>query len=243
MCIPFPRRPYLGSVRGSTRVLLCRPRLPAISLSLLFFKAPASSTLGACLTAFCVSRPPCLYVSPCPRMQYMNSQGYCHLDMSLENTLVDCDLLNVSIIDFGMSLKIPKDNEGRRQVAVLRVCHQAVLSKMAQTARPPLLHRVRAKGTSFSYVKHKPFVSLKAILRMCLCAIGGFRAFPVERASRCPRSWRCVLQRGCVYSRRLAPFRLVYCRMMSAPDCRRPKQSNCPPEMFKNEVSDPVFGK
>lgn len=44
----------------------------------------------------------------------MHSHGVCHADMSLENVLVDDTRSNAFIIDFGMSLLMPMNQEGLR---------------------------------------------------------------------------------------------------------------------------------
>ncbi|CAM9954991.1 unnamed protein product, partial [Hapterophycus canaliculatus] len=49
-----------------------------------------------------------------PSWQYVHSKGICHVDMSLENALVDSARENAFIIDFGMSIAMPSDSEGRR---------------------------------------------------------------------------------------------------------------------------------
>ncbi|CAM9916422.1 unnamed protein product [Ascophyllum nodosum] len=51
-------------------------------------------------------------------MKYTHSKGICHADMSLENVLLDGSRENAYIIDFGMSLLMPFDDEHRRLKSV-----------------------------------------------------------------------------------------------------------------------------
>lgn len=58
--------------------------------------------------------PPPLCASHCFNTQYIHSKGLGHADMSLENTVIDIRRENSYIIDFGMSVAMPSDREGRR---------------------------------------------------------------------------------------------------------------------------------
>ena len=47
----------------------------------------------------------------CNAVQFLHNHGYCHLDLSLENTMLsDVDNLKVKIIDFGLMQKFENNN-------------------------------------------------------------------------------------------------------------------------------------
>ncbi len=56
-------------------------------------------------------RPP--LPTPCVE-QHIHSMGISHADMSLENALIDAERENAFLIDFGMSVGMPRDGNGRR---------------------------------------------------------------------------------------------------------------------------------
>ncbi|CAM9514750.1 unnamed protein product [Scytosiphon promiscuus] len=51
-------------------------------------------------------------------LRYVHSRGISHVDMSLENAMIDSGRENAFIIDFGMSVAMPTDREGRRMMCV-----------------------------------------------------------------------------------------------------------------------------
>lgn len=47
-------------------------------------------------------------------LQYIHDKGISHMDMSLENCLIDDPRSNAFIIDFGMCIQMPLDAAGQR---------------------------------------------------------------------------------------------------------------------------------
>lgn len=81
----------------------------------------------------------------------------------MENVLIDRTRSNAFIIDFGMSLIMPMDNEGRRQDTVFHGYHRAPLSTvMVHRAHAPLLAVARQvqceSDETVAKANHRPFV-------------------------------------------------------------------------------------
>lgn len=79
--------------------------------------------------------------------QYMHSRGVCHADMSLENTLIDTDG-RPYIMDFGMSLLMPIDTDGRRQDAQFTRCARRRPRLFRPRCRSCRAHRGRDENNS-----------------------------------------------------------------------------------------------
>eukprot|EP00903_Cladosiphon_okamuranus_P018341 g16873.t1 len=113
-------------------------------------------------------------------LRYVHSHGLCHADMSLENALVDARRENSFIIDFGGSVAMPLDSDGRRLILV----PDNRISKKAYCA-PEFF-----KGKAYDGVKIDVF-SCGCMLFMMLA---GFRAFSVP--SRNDRGFRRAVFHG-----------------------------------------------
>lgn len=115
-------------------------------------------------------------------MQYIHSRGICHHDMSLENTLIDRQLRNAFIIDFGMALAMPINVAGRRMMS----------RDDGRTMKPSYRPREVFRQQDYDGVKVDVFAA-GAMLFMMLTGCPPFAC-----ATRNDRDYKLVVYRGLV---------------------------------------------